>query len=124
MAIRSFIQQEVDYIVLVPGTEEGWDTVLGEAKDMGIPVIIADRMVNVKDDSLYAAWVGADFLLEGQKVCEYLEAYTEVLEIEEMLRICSRMAVLRDGKKVGELSGEELSQEGIMKAIAGGGEDE
>ncbi len=40
-------------------------------------------------------------------------------EVEEMLRTCSRMGVLRDGKKVGEISGNELSQEGIMKAIAG-----
>jgi monosaccharide-transporting ATPase len=39
-----------------------------------------------------------------------------------MLRTCSRMAVMRDGKKVGEISGDELSQEGIMKAIAGGEE--
>lgn len=45
-------------------------------------------------------------------------------EVEEMLRTCSRMGVLRDGKKVGELTGEDLSQEGIMKAIAGGGSDE
>ena len=43
-------------------------------------------------------------------------------EVEEMLRTCSRMAVMRDGKKVGEISGDELSQEGIMKAIAGGEE--
>ncbi len=45
-------------------------------------------------------------------------------EVEEMLRTCSRMAVLRDGKKVGELKGDELSQDGIMKAIAGGEEHE
>ena len=45
-------------------------------------------------------------------------------EVEEMLRTCSRMGVLRDGKKVGEISGEELTQEGIMKAIAGGEGDE
>ena len=43
-------------------------------------------------------------------------------EIEEMLRTCSRMAILRDGMKVGELEGNELSQDGIMKAIAGGEE--
>ena len=43
-------------------------------------------------------------------------------EVEEMLRNCSLMAVMRDGKKVGEISGDELSQEGIMKAIAGGEE--
>lgn len=41
-------------------------------------------------------------------------------EVEEMLRTCSRMAVLRDGQKVGELEEHELSQSGIMKAIAGG----
>ena len=41
-------------------------------------------------------------------------------EVEEMLRTCSRMIILRDGFKVGELTGDELSQEGIMKAIAGG----
>ncbi|MGN1478811.1 MAG: sugar ABC transporter ATP-binding protein [Acutalibacteraceae bacterium] len=41
-------------------------------------------------------------------------------EIEEMLRTCSRMVVMRDGKKVGELSGDELTQETVMKTIAGG----
>ena len=45
-------------------------------------------------------------------------------EIEEMLRVCSRMDVLRDGAKVGELATSELSQESIMKAIAGGEGDE
>ncbi len=45
-------------------------------------------------------------------------------EIEEMLRTCSRMAVLRDGQKVGELEERELDQNSIMKAIAGGGGDE
>ena len=43
-------------------------------------------------------------------------------EVEEMLRTCSRMAVLRDGMKVGELEEGELSQSSIMKAIAGGEE--
>lgn len=41
-------------------------------------------------------------------------------EIEEMLRTCSRMVVMRDGRKVGELSGEDLTQERVMKTIAGG----
>lgn len=40
-------------------------------------------------------------------------------EIEEMLRTCNRMAVLRDGAKIGELDG-ELTQERVMAAIAGG----
>lgn len=45
-------------------------------------------------------------------------------EIEEMIRTCNRMAVLRDGEKVGELSGKELNQDSIMKAIAGGEHNE
>ena len=45
-------------------------------------------------------------------------------EVEEMLRTCNRLAVLRDGQKVGELGSDEMSQEGVMKAIAGGGESE
>lgn len=45
-------------------------------------------------------------------------------EIEEMLRTCNRMAVLRDGAKVGEISGDEMTQEGVMHAIAGGDSNE
>jgi simple sugar transport system ATP-binding protein len=40
-------------------------------------------------------------------------------EIEEMLRTCNRLAVLRDGEKVGEISG-DMTQESVMHAIAGG----
>ena len=83
-AIRNFIQQEVDYIVLAPVTESGWDTVLQEAKDAEIPVIIVDRMVNVSDDSLYTAWVGSNFKLEGQKACEWLKQYAAAKKMSEV----------------------------------------
>ena len=83
-AIRNFIQQEVDYIVLAPVTETGWDTVLQEAKDADIPVIIVDREVKVSDESLFTAWVGSDFLLEGQKACEWLNAYAEAKGMKEI----------------------------------------
>lgn len=53
-AIRMFIQQEVDYILLAPATEDGWDSVLGEAREAGIPVILVDRMVNTSDKNLYS----------------------------------------------------------------------
>ena len=52
-AVRNFILQEVDYIVLDPIVETGWDAVLQEAKDAGIPVILADRTVQVEDDSRF-----------------------------------------------------------------------
>ncbi len=81
-AIRNFIQQEVDYIVLAPVTETGWDTVLKEAKDAGIPVIIVDRMVKVSDDTLFDAWVGSDFLAEGNKACEWLNSYAKAKGVD------------------------------------------
>lgn len=81
-AIRNFIQQEVDYIVLAPVTETGWDTVLQEAQDAAIPVIIVDRMIDVSDEALFSAWVGSDFKLEGDKAVEWmLETQAEELKI-------------------------------------------
>lgn len=74
-ALRSFISQRVDYIVFSPITEDGWDTVLQEAKEAGIPVILIDRKVNVKDQSLYTTWIGSDFQKEGQMAGETLAGY-------------------------------------------------
>lgn len=74
-AIRSFVSQRVDYIVFSPVTEDGWETVLQEAKEAGVPVILADRMVSVNDDSLYATWVGSNSREEGEKAGKWLEDY-------------------------------------------------
>jgi galactofuranose transport system substrate-binding protein len=63
-AVRSFINQGVDAIVIAPIVEDGWDDVLQEAKDAEIPVILEDRTVSASDD-LYEAWVGLDFRNEG-----------------------------------------------------------
>lgn len=82
-ALRMFIQQDVDYIVLAPETETGWEFVLQEAKDAGIPVIIVDRRVNVDDRSLYSCWVGSDFELEGQKMAAWIREYTKVKGIAD-----------------------------------------
>lgn len=76
-AIRNYIQQEVDYIILSPVVENGWDTVLQEAREASIPVIIMDRMTNVSDEDLYTAWIGSDFYLEGEKACAWLKAYLD-----------------------------------------------
>ncbi|MDO5400945.1 MAG: ABC transporter substrate-binding protein [Eubacteriales bacterium] len=72
-AIRRFIQQRVDYIVVMPIGETGWDSVLQEAKKAGIPVILVDRTVDVEDESLIAARVGADFYGEGRKAVAWME---------------------------------------------------
>ncbi|GAA2600395.1 ABC transporter substrate-binding protein [Winogradskya consettensis] len=71
-AIRNFITQRVDVIAFSPVVESGWDTVLKEAKDANIPVILTDRAVDSQDTSLYKTFIGSDFVLEGKKAGEWL----------------------------------------------------
>lgn len=80
-ALRNFIHQGVDYIVLAPTTEDGWDTVLGEARAAGIPVIIIDRMIygegqigaDPQGDPLFTSWIGSDFRTQGAKAVAWME---------------------------------------------------
>lgn len=65
-AIRSYIAEGVDVIGFSPVVETGWETVLQEAKDAGIPVIMVDRRADVPRD-LYATYLGSDFVEEGRK---------------------------------------------------------
>jgi len=65
-AVRACIQQGVSVIALPPVVEDGWDAVLTEAKNAGIPVIIVDRSVS-SDKGLYAAHIGSDMELEGKR---------------------------------------------------------
>lgn len=71
-AIRSFIAQKVDVIAFSPVVESGFETVLREAKAAKIPVILTDRAVNVKDDSLWVSFMGSDFVEEGRKSGKWL----------------------------------------------------
>lgn len=71
-ALRSFIQQKVTVIAFSPVVESGWDTVLKEAKDAGIPVILTDRAVDSPDKSLYKTFIGSDFVEEGRKAGQWL----------------------------------------------------
>lgn len=73
VAVRNFIVQGVDIIVIAPAEETGWEAVLQEARSAGIPVIIMDREVAVDDDSLYLTMIGSDFLSEGNQAVAWLE---------------------------------------------------
>ena len=75
-AVRGFIQQELDYIVIAPIETAGWDTVLQEAQDAGIPVIIADREIDAPD-TLYDAWVGTNTKNEGITAGNWLAEYLD-----------------------------------------------
>src|SRR5215469_319293 len=65
-AVRAFIAQKVDAIIIAPVVVTGWDAVLKEAKAAGIPVFLADRDVDVADKSLFVTRISADFNLEGK----------------------------------------------------------
>jgi ABC-type sugar transport system substrate-binding protein len=75
-ALRSFIAQKVDAIVLAPLVETGWDPVLRDAKRAKIPVIITDRTIQTSDESLYACFLGSDFSEEGRMAAEWLAKKT------------------------------------------------
>ncbi len=73
-AVRSFIQQGLDYIVIAPIETAGWNTVLAEAKDAGIPVIIADRDVDATPEE-YTARIGTNMVKEGETAGLWLAEY-------------------------------------------------
>ena len=100
-AIRNFIHQGVDYIILAPTTEKGWDTVLAEAKAAGIPVIIVDRMIEVEDDSLYTCWIGSDFLGEGRNAVRWMDQHLG----DEPLRIVHLQGNLGSSAQLGRTAG-------------------
>jgi ABC-type sugar transport system substrate-binding protein len=76
-AIRSFIAQKVDVIILAPLVTTGWDTVLKEAKAAKIPVILESRNVVVKDQSTWTTFVGSDFVEEGRRAARWLLEHTK-----------------------------------------------
>jgi ABC-type sugar transport system substrate-binding protein len=74
-AVRSFVAQGVNAIILAPLVETGWDDVLQEAKDAEIPVLIIDRNVTA-DPSLFITRVASDFVHEGRVAAAWLASAT------------------------------------------------
>ncbi|WP_207483237.1 galactofuranose ABC transporter, galactofuranose-binding protein YtfQ [Arenibaculum pallidiluteum] len=71
-AIRSFVAQGVDAIFVAPVVATGWDSVLKEAKEAKIPVVLLDRSIDTRDDSLYLTAVTSDTVHEGRVAGEWL----------------------------------------------------
>lgn len=85
-AIRSFIAQNVDGIIIAPVVETGWQPVLLEAKRANIPVVIVDRNMALADDSLYVTRIASDFVEEGRKAAQWLMSETmgicDIIELQ------------------------------------------
>lgn len=86
-SIRRFIKEQVDVIVVSPVVQDGWDEVLTEAKQAGIPVVMSDRMADA-DDDLITTYIGADFEEEGRRAMRWIrdniEADGKTLRILQM----------------------------------------
>ena len=66
-AIRNFISKGVDVISFSPVVATGFEDVLKEAKEAGIPVVLFDRAVDVSEPGLYVSLIGSDFVEEGRR---------------------------------------------------------
>jgi simple sugar transport system substrate-binding protein len=74
--IRSFIAQRVDVIGLSPVVESGWETVFAEVRQAGIPLVLVDRHADVPDE-LFSAFIGSDFVQEGERACREMARLLE-----------------------------------------------
>ena len=71
-AAQKFIQDGVDYLLLSAADTAGWDSVLQDAQDAGIRVILFDRTIDA-DESLYEASIVSDMAKEGETAVEWLK---------------------------------------------------
>ncbi|MDO4562855.1 MAG: ABC transporter substrate-binding protein [Clostridia bacterium] len=101
-AINSFIKLGVDYIILAPVTETGWDNILTEAKNANIPVIIVDRMIDVANDDLYVCWVGSNFRAEGDKAVSWM---AETFKNNRKVNIAHIQGTLGSSAQIGRTDG-------------------
>lgn len=109
-AIRSFIAYQVDVIAFVPIVSDGWENVLEEAKEAGIPVLICDREININDESLYSGYLGTNMLAQGRSSAEFL--------LQKYLNLATgEFLTKRDNPvRIVELRGTEGSSPAIMRA--------
>ena len=73
-AIRNFISKGVDVISFSPVVATGFEDVLKEAKEAGIPVVLFDRAVDVSEPGLYVSLIGSDFVEEGRRAGRWVAA--------------------------------------------------
>jgi galactofuranose transport system substrate-binding protein len=98
-AVRGFIAQRVDAILLAPIVETGFEPVLKEAKAAKIPVILSDRRVATSDDSLYVTFIGSDFIEEGRRAANFLVKKTGGKAVIAELQGTTGSAPANDRKK-------------------------
>jgi len=98
--VRDLIAQGVEVIDLAPVTDSGWEPVLQEAKDAGIPLIVSDRQLSVSDD-LFLTYFGGDMKAEGQRVCDWLKQYLADNNITDPVNIVHLQGTIGSTAQIG-----------------------
>ncbi len=107
-ALRSFIVYQVDVIAFVPIVADGWDNILKEARDAGIPILITDRKINTEDENLYAGFIGTDSEQEGREAAFFL--------LEKFSETESPAPTVDDPVRIIEITGTEGSSVAVGRA--------
>ncbi len=134
--VEGFIEQEVDYIILNPVTEMGWDDVLQEAKDAHIPVILVNNGIDTEENGLYACTIGSDYSKQMKNAGKWLNEYLEdeaAKKSEEDTSLAKKLfsqigesqTAEEDSTKLKESTTkkEESKEEGAKKEATSGDED-
>ncbi|GIG41101.1 ABC transporter substrate-binding protein [Cellulomonas phragmiteti] len=107
-ALRDFVAQDVDVIAFSPVIETGWDEVLQEIKDSGIPVVLVDRTVDTTVDDPYVTWIGADFKQEGTTAGEWVKENAPDAKIFELQGTLGSGAQVDREEGFGEVVGDQI----------------
>jgi simple sugar transport system substrate-binding protein len=136
-AAQQFIQDGVDYLLLSAADTAGWDSVLKDAKDAGVKVILFDRTIDA-DPSLYEASIVSDMAKEGQTAVDWLKGQKlseyKIIHLQGVMGSAAQKgrsgaldaAVKSDGWKLVEQQTAEWSAEKaqqIVQAVIDSGED-
>ena len=120
-ALRNFITQGVDYILFTGVVETGWEEVLKEVNDEGIPLILIDRMPDCMDKIEYAAAFGGDFVEEGRRQVAWAGEYLKSIgRGEEEVNVAIMEGTTGAGAQVGRTEGNLAAMEAYpnLKKVA------
>jgi galactofuranose transport system substrate-binding protein len=106
-ALRNFITQGVDYIVFTAIVTTGWDEVLQEVKDAGIPLILIDRLpvTAFGNNDWYTAYFGGDFPFEGYKAATWIVNYMKSINHEGDINIVRISGTTGSDPQIGRTKG-------------------